>query len=104
MLSLYYRPSCPFCQRVLQIADNLKVEFDLNDISEDEKVLTELLEKGGKKQVPFLVDTEKDVMMYESNDIIEYIRKNYAESEDGDIKIVKPKVHVGGSVCESCEG
>lgn len=88
------------------MADNLKVEFDLNDISEDETAMTELLEKGGKKQVPFLVDTEKDISMYESNDIIEYIRENYAGSKGGDTEteVTKPRVHVGGSVCESCEG
>jgi glutathione S-transferase len=31
---------------------------------------------GGKDQVPFLVDVDEGVMMYESSDIIEYLKKN----------------------------
>jgi glutaredoxin 2 len=37
-----------------------------------------LLKLGGKEQVPFMVDTDKGVMMYESEDIIEYLKKNYS--------------------------
>lgn len=85
------------------MADNLKVKFELRDISEDESALAELMEKGGQKQVPFLVDTDKDVSMYESSDIIDYIRENYANSEAGAEK-KKPRVHISNSVCESCEG
>jgi glutathione S-transferase len=33
----------------------------------------ELMDKGGKLQVPFLVDEERGVSMYESDDIIEYL-------------------------------
>ncbi len=102
MLTLYHKPSCPFCQRVFQMAENLKVEFDLKDVSEDDSALAELLEKGGKKQVPFLVDTEKNISMYESVDIIDYIRENYANSGEGAAS--KPRVHISNSVCESCEG
>jgi anaphase-promoting complex subunit 7 len=103
MLVLYYKESCPFCQRVLQMAENLKVDLELKDVSEDETALAELIEKGGEKQVPFLVDTEKDISMYESNDIIDYVRENYANTK-GESAETKPKIHVGGSTCESCEG
>ena len=102
MLTLYYKPSCQFCQRVLQMAENLKVEFDLKDISEDETARAELLEKGGKQQVPYLVDTEKGTAMYESSDIIDYIRENYANT--GEATTNKPRVHISNSTCTSCEG
>lgn len=102
MLTLYYKPSCPFCHRVLQMAENLKVELTLKDVSEDEKAHAELIEKGGMDQVPYLVDDEKNIDMYESGDIIEYIRDNYA-NKDAE-STTKARVHVGGSVCESCEG
>jgi glutathione S-transferase len=84
------------------MAENLKVELDLKDISEDETARQELIEKGGKQQVPFLVDTEKDVSMYESSDIIDYMRENGKKTEGGES--AKPRVHVGGSTCISCEG
>ena len=103
MLTLYYKPTCPFCQRVLQMAENLNNDLDLRDISEDETALAELLEKGGQQQVPYLVDTEKDTAMYESSDIIEYLRENYANTGGGASED-RPRVHVGGATCESCEG
>jgi glutathione S-transferase len=102
MFTLYYKPTCPFCQRVLQVSDNLGVEFDLRDISEDESAREELIEKGGKQQVPFLVDAENDVSMYESSDIIDYVRENGKKSEGS--SEAKPRIHVGGSTCVSCEG
>jgi glutathione S-transferase len=103
MLTLYYKEACPFCQRVLQMADNLKVELELKEVSEDEAALAELIEKGGQKQVPYLVDSEKGTAMYESNDIIEYMRENYANTSTEGAE-TKPKIHVGGSTCEYCEG
>jgi glutathione S-transferase len=101
MLTLYINPNCPFCQRVMQMAENLKVDLDTKDITADETTHAELVEKGGKPQTPFLEDSEKDVTMYESNDIIEYIRENYANTANA---AAKPRVHISNSVCESCEG
>ena len=101
MLTLYYRPTCPFCQKVISTSDEMGVAFNLKDIS-DEANAAELMEKGGKQQVPFLDDPEQEVQMYESDDIIAYVKENYAEEEaasDG-----KPKVHVAGGTCVSCEG
>jgi anaphase-promoting complex subunit 7 len=103
MFTLYYKPACPFCQRVLELSENLGVDLDLKDVSDDEVFAQELLEKGGKKQVPFLVDAEKEVSMYESNDIIEYIRENRPKNESAS-SAAKPRMHVSNAVCESCEG
>lgn len=47
------------------------------DIYEEKKNWEELLKIGDKGEVPFLVDTEKSVFMYESIDIIKYMEKNY---------------------------
>ena len=101
MFILYYKPTCPFCQRVLQMAENLKIELELKDVSEDQAAADELIEKGGKMQVPFLVDTDADVSMYESNDIIDYIREN-GKKADGES--AKPRMHISDSTCVSCEG
>lgn len=84
------------------MAENLGVDLDLKDIEADEATLAELVDKGGKRQVPYLVDTDKDVAMYESNDIIEYIRDNYAGTATDN----KPRIHNAGAaaVCVACEG
>ena len=79
MLTLYFKPTCPFCQRVLNEAKEMGVEFNLKDISSDEAIANELIEKGGKRQVPYLVDEERGEAMYESADIIEYLKDNYVK-------------------------
>jgi len=84
------------------MADNLAVTLDLKDIEGDEALTEELIATGGKRQVPYLVYTEKDVAMYESNDIIDYIRDQYA----GTATDKKPRVHNAGAAatCVACEG
>lgn len=101
MFILYYKPSCPFCQRVLEVAENLGVTFELKDLSEDPTLVDELIARGGKSMVPYLVDTNRNVEMYESQDIIEYIREHKIEVSAA---AGKPRVHVGGNTCVACEG
>jgi len=63
--------------KVLAKAEELGVTFNLRDISSDPQAASELLEKGGKQQVPFLVDADNNVSMYESDDIIAYITQRH---------------------------
>jgi glutathione S-transferase len=78
MLNLYYKPSCPFCLRVLTANEKINAPLALRDITADSATRDELITKGGKGQVPYLEDTDKDVAMYESLDIIEYLSKYYS--------------------------
>ena len=71
----------------------------MKDVSADEAILAELIEKGGEKQVPYLVDTDKDVAMYESDDIVKHLQDNYGAATPA-----KPRVHISDSACVSCEG
>jgi len=41
--------------------------------------LQELLKIGGKWQMPFLLDESANVSMYESDKIIEYLRRRYVK-------------------------
>ena len=74
---LYIKQGCPFCEKVLSAAQELGVIFDLRDIADD-AVVAELLEKGGKRQVPYLVDEERNVAMYESDDIVAYLHQHHS--------------------------
>ena len=76
MLTLYVKTSCPYCHVVFDVAKELGITFELKNISDD-AVAAELAARGGKRQVPYLVDTERGVEMYESADIAEYLRTNY---------------------------
>jgi len=78
MVTLYYKPTCPYCQRVLAANEQIKAPLKLRNVLDDVTATQELREKGGKSQVPFLVDDERNTAMYESADIIAYLTKIYA--------------------------
>lgn len=73
-LALYYRPSCPYCQKVLSFMQQEKIQLDLCDISLEEKNRDELVRVGGKQQVPCLFIDGR--ALYESNDIIDWLKEN----------------------------
>lgn len=77
MMTLYYKPTCPFCQKVLAVIEELGLSPELKDISADEQLVAQLIEQGGKRQVPYLTDEEHGVSMYESDDIIAHLRAQY---------------------------
>ena len=73
-LVLYKRDTCPYCLRVTGwIANNWPVDKPIKyrDTERDAGALEELIERGGKRQVPCLfIDGQP---LYESLDIIAYL-------------------------------
>ncbi len=80
MLILYVRDGCPFCIATLAKIDELNLKIEEKNIA-DEKVAEELVNKGGKLKVPYLIDTDKNIEMYESKDINKYLDENYGSGE-----------------------
>ena len=76
---LYYKPTCPYCQKVLAFAGQQNIIFDLRNIDADATAAEELIAKGGKQQVPYLIDESKGVAMYGSDDIVTYLAHNYID-------------------------
>ena len=79
MLILYVRAGCSYCHTVLDTAKNLGIVFEERSIT-DLNVAAELVARGGKRQVPYLVDSERGVEMYESEDIKAYLHKQYPKT------------------------
>ncbi len=71
---LYIKPTCPYCQKVLSVLQQLGKEVEIRDISRDEQSKSELIQIGGKKQVPCIVIDGK--AKYESVDIIQWLIQN----------------------------
>lgn len=76
-LDLYYKPTCPFCVKVMQVIEQVNLEITMHDISEDHKDRETLLKVGGKGQVPCLFIDGKP--MYESSHIIDYLKTSEAQ-------------------------
>lgn len=77
MFRLYVKTGCPFCQRVLDYASQHNIPLQEKNIYDEEQNLKELLQIGGKQQVPFLLDESADISLYESDDIVEYLEQRY---------------------------
>jgi glutaredoxin 3 len=99
MITLYYKPTCAFCRRVLAVVDRLSLEVELKDIVSDEAAATELVTVGGKLQVPYLIDATTDTALYESDDIVAYLQKQYGQPTVA----TRPRIHISDSTCVSCE-
>lgn len=73
MIDLFILETCPYCKKVMSFMDENNLKYNKIDISD--KALEEaLISLGGKRQVPFMVDKDRNIQMYESNDIIEYVK------------------------------
>lgn len=76
-LELFKFDSCPFCVRVLRKIEELGVTgITLRDTMREAGANAELIERGGKRQVPCLFIDGK--AMYESADINDWLEANVA--------------------------
>ncbi len=103
MLTLYYKPTCPFSQRVLAEAEQLQVTLNLKDISMDLFLLEELMELGGKTQTPFLLDKEHNIAMYDSTEIIAYLTEYSTNQPETKQTFGGLRIHESDEICDSCQ-
>ncbi len=75
MTDLFILETCPYCKKVMKYMDENNINYNKIDTKNDENAL-KLLSIGGKDQVPFLYDKEKHVKLYESDEIINYLKEN----------------------------
>lgn len=71
---LYIMPNCPFCKKVVKFMKKNNIDLEVLDIA-DEDHRKDLQELGGMTQVPAL--RKDDDIMYESMDIIDYMKENF---------------------------
>jgi glutaredoxin 3 len=74
-MKLYVGTNCRFCKKVEDFLQENNIEIETVNINENREEMMNLVKNGGKRQVPCL---EHDgVFLYESNDIIEYLKNNH---------------------------
>lgn len=69
---LFVGTACPHCRKVENFMKENNIEIQIVNINENRDAMKELIEKGGKRQVPCLFHDGE--YMYESNDIIEFLK------------------------------
>ena len=73
MIDLFILESCPYCKKVMKYMDENGIKYNKIDIA-NKASEESLVQIGGKRQVPFMVDKDRNIQMYESSDIIEYVK------------------------------
>jgi len=76
-LTLYQFDSCPFCIKVNHYLTQNSISIPTKNTITDPDAKAELMQIGGKTQVPCLVIDGK--ALYESDDIINWFEQNYSE-------------------------
>ena len=79
MLELFHFESCPYCQKVREKLEELDVSY-LSHPSPLGSRKREFLKRFLPDiQFPLLVDVEKNIFMFESGDICDYLEKIYGK-------------------------
>jgi glutaredoxin len=76
-LALYQFRACPFCLKVRREIKRLSLNIELRDAQHDKQHRAELIQHGGKVQVPCLRIKQAqgdDTWLYESDAVIKYLR------------------------------
>jgi glutathione S-transferase len=83
-LILYEYDASPYCKRVREMINllDLKVEYRPCPGARAGKFSDELFERTGRRTVPFLIDPNTEIELFESSDQIEYMLTTYGPSED----------------------
>ena len=76
-LILYYHPSCSYCAKVIRFMQDNGIAIATKNTRESSEIRQELIDIGGKSQVPCLVIDGK--ALYESDDIISWLQQHWSE-------------------------
>lgn len=77
LLELWNFEGSPFCRKVREELSSLGLDSHVHNVGKRGSRRPDLVAIGGKMQVPYLVDPNTGTAMYESNDIIAYLRTTY---------------------------
>ena len=77
-LVLWNMEGSPYCRKVREALSELDLEYVVRNVPKGSPKRAELVARGGKMQVPYLVDPNGGRELYESDDIVAYLHQQYA--------------------------
>ena len=79
-LALYDFEACPYCRKVREAFSILDLDADVYPCPQGgPRFREDVRTRGGKAQFPYLIDPNTGVAMYESDDIIRYLTREYGD-------------------------
>jgi glutathione S-transferase len=76
-VTLYNMEGSPYCRKVREVLSELALPYVVRNLPKGSPKRGELVRRGGKMQVPFLVDPNTGREMYESDTITAYLDAEY---------------------------
>jgi len=80
-LELYSFESSPYCRIVREVLCCLEIPYLLHNVAKGSPNRDAFVERSGKMMVPYLIDPTAGIEMFESREIVAYLRETYAESK-----------------------
>jgi len=77
LLVLYGFEASPYCRKVRERLHELNLDALVINVAKKSPHRRQLVERGGKMQVPYLADPNTGVALYESDDICAYLDRTY---------------------------
>ena len=81
-ITLYQLNGCPYCERVADRLDELKISYESIWVEPLHSDRDEVERVSGQRAVPVLIDDRFGVTMAESDRILEFLNTTYAESDN----------------------
>jgi len=78
-LELWSFEASPFCRIAREALCELEIPYRLHNVAKGSPGREAFVARAGKMMVPYLVDPNRDVAMFESADIVAYLNDTYAK-------------------------
>ncbi len=72
--------SSPYSRKVREVLAELDLTYEVRSCGIKSPRWKEVKARGGKAMIPYLIDPNTEVEMYESDDIMAYLRRVYGSS------------------------
>ena len=92
LLELYEFEACPYCRKVRVVLCELDLDYLVHPVAHGSPRRAQLLELGGKMQVPYLVDPNTGARLYESEDIMAYLNATYGAGARAGWRLPVPRL------------
>ncbi len=82
-LELYEFEACPYCRKVREVLSILDLAVMVYPCPKGgQRFRTKVKAMGGKLQFPYLIDSSRNVQMYESSQIVRYLYQQYGQGSE----------------------
>lgn len=76
-LELYNFEASPYCRKAREALHELDLSFVVHNVAKGGRRRPALVARGGRMMVPYLIDPNTATELYESDDIVAYLRRTY---------------------------